>query len=39
MTMISDEIVKLSEFAYATPHSAIASLLATVLKVKRCTQV
>ncbi len=39
MTMIPDEIVKFSEFAYPTPPSAIANLLAAVLKVKRCTQV
>ncbi len=35
MDMIPDEIVKLSEFAYPTPISAIANLLATVLEGKR----
>lgn len=35
MTVIPDEIVKLSELAYPTPISAIANLLATVLEGKR----
>ncbi len=37
MDMIPDEIVKLSEFAYPTPPSAIANLLAAVFAIASTT--